>query len=361
MLNQAFFTVKNISKSIGAKEILSNINLNIEKNQIFTVLGPSGSGKTTFLRIIAGFEQPTKGEIFLNGKNITKIPPQQRPIHTIFQSYALFPHMTVFENIRFPLLFSKIKESDQQRQVAEMLEIVDLKGCDHLYPHELSGGQNQRVAFARALIKKPKLLLMDEPFAALDYHLREKLQDNLLTMLKSIGITCIHITHNQSEALSLSTHIAVLGNKEIQQFGTVQEVYNHPRSVYVARFLGNMNIFSSTVVRKHADYSELQNAHDGVKFRVQSVDTDAGCDVCFGVRPESITITKTQTTAEFNALSAVVTGVFFHGKDTLYTVLADPHAPKISVVVSNKENVHFLENEQVWIKWDIHAAAQLQL
>ncbi len=236
--------LKNISKSYGENKVLNDFSLSVKENSFITLLGPSGCGKTTTLRIIGGFESADYGEVLYDGKDITKLPPNLRAINTVFQKYALFPNMTVGENIGFGLTLKKINKKEIEVEVEKMLELVALKGYSDRDISSLSGGQQQRVAIARALINKPKLLLLDEPLGALDLKLRKEMQSELKRMQKNLGITFIYVTHDQEEALTMSDTIIVMKDGIIQQMGTAEDIYNEPTNAYVADFIGESNIYS---------------------------------------------------------------------------------------------------------------------
>lgn len=242
--------LKNIRKSFGEQEeVLQGISLTIAQGEFITLLGPSGCGKTTTLRIIAGLETPDEGSVFLDGKDVTALEPNQRDVNTVFQNYALFPHMTVAENIGYGLKLKKLPKAEIKQKVARMLELVQLPGFEKRKPSELSGGQRQRVAIARALVKNPKILLLDEPLGALDLQLRRAMQLELKRLQKKLGITFIYITHDQEEAINMSDRIAVMNGGRFEQIGTPDEIYNHPETSYVATFVGSANILTGKVDR----------------------------------------------------------------------------------------------------------------
>ncbi|MBQ2661789.1 MAG: ABC transporter ATP-binding protein [Clostridia bacterium] len=231
-----------IKKSYGDDDALNNINLYIRDGEFLTLLGPSGCGKTTMLRIIAGFVMPTSGTVLMDGKDIKDVPPHKRKVNTVFQKYALFPHLNVFDNIAFGLKIKKVPKAEITRRVTEMLELVNLKGFEKRYIEQLSGGQQQRVAIARALVNEPEVLLLDEPLGALDLKLRKEMQIELKRMQQRLGITFIYVTHDQEEALTMSDTIVVLNKGTIQQIGTPTDIYNEPKNVFVAKFIGESNI-----------------------------------------------------------------------------------------------------------------------
>jgi spermidine/putrescine transport system ATP-binding protein len=247
MENGALLEIVDVSRHFDAFVALDKVSLHIEAGEFFTLLGPSGCGKTTLLRLIAGFDQPDGGDILLNGKSIIAVPPEDRPLHTIFQNYALFPHMTVAENIAFPLRMARVSKQDIRTRVAEALEDVRLPDKGSQYPDALSGGQKQRIAIARALVNRPRLLLLDEPLSALDAKLREQMQIELIDLQKDIGITFIYVTHDQGEALALSHRIAVMDHGRIVQVDEPTRLYGYPGSRFVADFIGKCNLLDGKV------------------------------------------------------------------------------------------------------------------
>lgn len=239
----------NISKSYGDNEVLDELNLTVYENEFVTLLGPSGCGKTTTLRIIGGFEQPDKGRVFFDGKDITQIPPNQRHLNTVFQNYALFPHMSVGENIAFGLKVSGKSDQYIKDKIKYALNLVNLKGFENRKINEMSGGQQQRIAMARAIVNEPRVLLLDEPLGALDLKLRQEMQYELVRLKKELGITFIYVTHDQEEALTMSDKVVVMNNGYIQQEGTPEQIYNEPENAFVADFIGDSNIVEGRMIR----------------------------------------------------------------------------------------------------------------
>ena len=240
--------LKNLCKSYDELTVLDNLSLNIKKNEFLTLLGPSGCGKTTTLKIIAGFEYADDGKVLFEGKDINNIPPYQRPVNTVFQKYALFPHMNIYENIAFGLKIKKMPKEEIDKKVKEMLKLVALEGYENRKIDSLSGGQQQRIAIARALVNEPKVLLLDEPLGALDLKLRQEMQIELKRMQQKLGITFIFVTHDQEEALSMSDTIIVMNKGKIQQMGTPEDIYNEPKNSFVARFIGESNILDGVML-----------------------------------------------------------------------------------------------------------------
>jgi spermidine/putrescine transport system ATP-binding protein len=250
---------RNLIKSYNDNQVVKNIDFWVKEKEFLTLLGPSGCGKTTTLRMIAGFEQPTSGNIFFQGQDITSLPPNERQINTVFQKYALFSHMNIFENIAFGLRIKKVSESDIRRRVERMLELVNLKGFGNRSVNSLSGGQQQRIAIARALVNEPKVLLLDEPLGALDLKLRKDMQVELKNMQREVGITFIYVTHDQEEALTMSDKIIVMNDGVIQQVGSPTDIYNEPENAFVADFIGESNIFEGTMIKDYqVEFSGIQ-------------------------------------------------------------------------------------------------------
>ncbi len=245
---QELICLKDLVMEFGKERVLDSINLSIEDKKFMTLLGPSGCGKTTTLRIIAGFQSPTSGEVFFDGEKINDVPPYKRQINTVFQNYALFPHLDVYDNIAFGLRISKLPEAEIDKRVGEMLEAVSLKGFENRKVTSLSGGQQQRVAIARALVNRPKVLLLDEPLGALDLRLRKDMQNELKAIQQEVGITFVYVTHDQEEALSMSDTVVVMDAGKIQQIGTPEDIYNEPANAFVADFIGESNILDGIMV-----------------------------------------------------------------------------------------------------------------
>ena len=289
-MNNPLLTLAGITKRFDAQEVLSGFNLTIQHGEFFTLLGPSGCGKTTVLRMIAGFEQPDEGNILLDGVELSGVPAEKRPVNTVFQSYALFPHMSVFDNVAFGLKMAGVNPQDIAVRVAEALTTVQLTEFTTRKPHQLSGGQKQRVAIARAMVNRPKVLLLDESLSALDHKLRQQMQMELKQLQRKLGITFIYVTHDQEEALSMSDRVMVMHNGQAQQVGTPREIYESPRNLFVARFIGESNVFTATIVRELGDYRYLTTI-DGVEKEIRADQRfETGELVSVILRPEDLRI-----------------------------------------------------------------------
>ena len=314
--------LKEIKKSFTEGEaVLDNISLEISKGEFVTLLGSSGCGKTTTLRIIAGLEQPDAGSVWLDGRDVTGLEPNQRNVNTVFQNYALFPHMNVAENIGYGLKLKKVPKSEIRKKVSQMLELVQLEGYEKRKPSELSGGQKQRVAIARALVNNPKVLLLDEPLGALDLQLRRAMQIELKHLQKKLGITFIYITHDQEEAINMSDRIAVMKDGRIEQIGTPDEIYNHPKTSYVATFVGNANILHGVAESIQGENAIVKIGNDRVIVKLETSQQDTGAKqylsagekVTLAVRSENILLQE----------AAVIGNTGTDNRDTVDISVAD--------------------------------------
>ena len=305
----------NITKSYGDNIILDDLNLYIRENEFITLLGPSGCGKTTTLRILGGFENPDKGKVIFDGKDITNLPPNKRALNTVFQKYALFSHMTIEENIAFGLKIKKKPKSYIDDKIKYALKLVNLEGYGNRSPESLSGGQQQRIAIARAIVNEPKVLLLDEPLGALDLKLRQDMQYELIRLKNELGITFIYVTHDQEEALTMSDTIVVMNQGYIQQIGTPEKIYNEPENSFVADFIGESNILSAIMIKDKL--VEILGA------RFACVDTGFGTNqpVDVVIRPEDIDLVK----PEEGTIEGVVTGLIFKGVHYEMDVMANGH------------------------------------
>jgi spermidine/putrescine transport system ATP-binding protein len=361
----ALLKIENVSKTFEDNLIVDNINLSINQGEFFTLLGPSGCGKTTLLRMIAGFTSPDSGKIYLDGKEITELPPENRSLHTIFQSYALFPHMTVFDNIAFPLKMAKWNKNNIINQVNELLEDVKLISFANRYPHELSGGQRQRVAIARSLVDRPKLLLLDEPLSALDARLRLHMHIELVKLQEETGVTFIYVTHDQSEAMALSSRIAVMNTGVVQQLDTPQEIYSKPNNYFVAEFLGKCNLLKAEIINIGDSFLTIRVA-DIMEFNIDNDNDDnlkVGQIGWYAIRPERIKAKRMiNNDKDFYNVKVKVKGYYYYGDATLYQLLLTNNT-MIQVMLSNNKSIQadfYQENHDIVVSFKPDAGTFLK-
>jgi len=317
----ALLEIRNLSRRFGDFTAVDQVSLSIEAGEFFTLLGPSGCGKTTLLRMIAGFDLPDSGQILLDGVDLADTPPERRPVRTVFQNYALFPHMTVAGNIAFPLQMAKTPAGEIKAKVDEALEDVRLSGFGARYPHELSGGQRQRVAVARALITHPKLLLLDEPLSALDAKLREQMQIELINLQKEVGITFVYVTHDQGEALALSHRIAVMNHGHVEQLDEPDRIYSFPQTRFVADFIGTCNLFDGAIAAVDAEVMQLDVPGMELVKTTTAEGAAAGRKGTLALRPEKIRIGRELGAApNENHLKGAVKELLYLGDVTVYIV-----------------------------------------
>ena len=355
--------IKALTKRYGDVAAVDNIDLNIYSGELFAILGGSGSGKTTLLRMLAGFERPTSGQILIDGADMTAVAPYERPVNMMFQSYALFPHMTVEQNVAYGLKKDRVAADQIKARVHEMLDMVKLSALAKRKPHRLSGGESQRVALARALVKRPKLLLLDEPLAALDKKLREHTQYELMNLQEDLGITFIVVTHDQEEAMTLSTRIAVMNHGSIEQVGTPGEVYEYPTNRFIADFVGTINLLEATVI---------ESASGRVRLKCEQVQSELVADCpdesitgsrhWVAVRPEKIYIDKDPPSgSERTVLKGTVLDLGYFGNLSVYKVQL-PSGLILQVSAQNRRRsaVRTVEwDDEVYISWNIASAILL--
>lgn len=327
ILSQNIIEIKNVSKTYGDNTVLKNLSLNIRKNEFLTLLGPSGCGKTTTLKILAGFESGDSGKVLFNGEDISNLPPYKRQLNTVFQKYALFPHMNVYENIAFGLKIKKVSKNEIDKKVSEMLKLVALEGFEKRAIDSLSGGQQQRVAIARALVNEPKVLLLDEPLGALDLKLRKEMQSELKRIQQRLGITFIFVTHDQEEALTMSDTIVVMNKGVIQQMGSPEDIYNEPANAFVADFIGESNIVNGTMLE------DLKVEFCDHVFTCVDKGFNTNEEVDVVIRPEDIEITS----PENGMITGKVNSVKFKGVHYEIEVLEHEH----------KWIVHNIKNSEI--------------
>ena len=358
-----FIQLENVSKYFDGFAAVNDVSLDIYQGELFSILGGSGCGKTTLLRILAGFEQPGSGRILIDGVDMTDVPPYQRPVNMMFQSYAIFPHMSVEDNVAYGLKKEGMPKSEIRTRVAEMLELVQLTEFARRKPRQLSGGQRQRIALARSLVKRPKVLLLDEPLAALDKKLREHTQFELMNIQDQTGVTFIVVTHDQEEAMTLSTRIVVMQEGRFIQCGAPKEIYEYPVNRYVADFFGTINLFEGTVSR--VDGENLAIKCDGVNtdIRAKSAARIKRSDrLTVAVRPEKISISKQPPGADAAAaLKGVVWDLGYYGNLSVYRIKTDTG---MTVQVSAQNRVRSAErslewDDEVYLSWDIQSSVVL--
>jgi putrescine transport system ATP-binding protein len=349
-----YIVFENVTKRFGDFTAVNDLSLSIFEREFFALLGASGCGKSTLLRMLAGFDEPTSGRILLDGQDLRGIPPYKRPVNMMFQSYALFPHMTVENNIAFGLKQEGMAKSDIEKRVAEMLKLVKLEQFAKRKPHQLSGGQRQRVALARSVAKRPKVLLLDEPLGALDKKLREETQFELMDLQQELGLTFVVVTHDQEEAMTMADRIAILDKGEVMQVATPTEVYEAPASRFVAGFVGNVNMFEGKVASRDAGSARISGGN-GLTIKTENAgDASAGSDVVFAIRPEKIKVSsKKPADAEANVAEGEIYDIAYLGDMTVYHVrLADGQVVKASSLNAVRISEDPLSwNDRAWISF----------
>ena len=356
--------IRGVTKNFGSFVAVNNVDLDIYKGELFCLLGGSGCGKTTLLRMLAGFESPTSGQILIDGKDMSEVPPYERPTNMMFQNYALFPHMTVEKNIAFGLQQDGLAKGEIRDRIDDILRLVELQDFKKRRPQQLSGGQRQRVALARALVKEPKLLLLDEPLGALDKKLREQTQFELVNIQEKVGVTFVVVTHDQEEAMTLSSRIAVMNEGKFVQIGSPTEIYEFPENRLVADFIGSANIFDGKVIARSGN--KLQIATEIGDFYVESgAEVSEGNDVYFGIRPEKIHLSMQATDgSEENKTVGIIDDIGYLGNNSRYKVrISNDH--KIDVTVPNQvrpKNLkhHIALQDKVYLNWDASSAMLLK-
>jgi putrescine transport system ATP-binding protein len=350
--DSAFLRIVDVVKDFGGYKAVNNVNLDIAKGEIFALLGSSGCGKTTLLRMLAGFETPTSGRIILNGQDLAGLPPYERPLNMMFQSYALFPHLTVWENIAFGLQRDGLGRDEVASRVEAMLKLVQLGKFAKRKPHQLSGGQQQRVALARSLAKQPQMLLLDEPLGALDKKLREQTQIELVNIIEQVGVTCVMVTHDQEEAMTMASRIAIMSEGRFLQVGSPSDIYETPQTRFVADFIGNVNLMDGSVSVDEPDHVIIDCA-DCKHYVGHGITGTQGMPVTVALRPEKITVSRDKPESEYNAAPGTIEEMSYFGSFTVFHVkLASGQMLKASMANTERHQSDALTwGDQVWAQW----------
>lgn len=360
--SEVLLKIERVSKLFDSVRAVDNVSLSINRGEIFALLGGSGSGKSTLLRMLAGFEKPTEGRIYLDGVDITDMPPYERPINMMFQSYALFPHMTVEQNIAFGLKQDNMPKADIDVRVVEMLKLVHMEKYAKRKPHQLSGGQRQRVALARSLAKRPKLLLLDEPMGALDKKLRTQMQLEVVDILEAVGVTCVMVTHDQEEAMTMAGRISIMNEGWIAQTGSPMDIYESPNSRMVAEFIGGVNLFAGEIVVDEADHAIIKSGTLPQAFYIGHGITTNLDDkkVWLAVRPEKTFFSKAQPTGEYNWAKGVVHDIAYLGGTSVYYIkLENNQIVQCSMANRDRLADRATWKDEVYISWEATSAVVL--
>ncbi|WP_418159744.1 ABC transporter ATP-binding protein [Benzoatithermus flavus] len=359
-----FIRIQNVTKKFGDLYAVDNVSLDIYRGEFFALLGPSGCGKTTLLRMLAGFETPTQGRILIDGQDMAAVPPWRRPVNMMFQSYALFPHMTVEDNIAFGLKQERLARSEIRDRVAEAIRLVQLEGREKRRPDQLSGGQKQRVALARAIVKRPKVLLLDEPLGALDKKLRERTQFELVNVQETLGLTFVIVTHDQEEAMTVSTRMAVMNEGQVVQLGTPAEMYEYPASRFVADFLGDVNVLEARVVEAGRERMRVHSEAAGCDVLAdRSPPAVPGETVWVAIRPEKFVLAKEPPAdPAVNCMAGEVWDIGYLGDVSIYHVRL---ASGVAVRCTQANRQRLIERpitweDRVWLTWAPDASVILK-
>ncbi|MDR5854464.1 polyamine ABC transporter ATP-binding protein [Caballeronia sp. LZ062] len=360
--NDNFVQVVNVVKKFGETVAVRGVDLSVKKGELFALLGSSGCGKSTLLRMLAGLESVTEGQILIDGEDLAKMPPYRRPVNMMFQSYALFPHMSVESNVAFGLKQEGVKGAELKDRVQDALQLVQMAQYAKRKPHQLSGGQQQRVALARSLVKRPKLLLLDEPMSALDKQIRQRTQMELVNILDQVGVTCIMVTHDQEEAMTMANRLAVMSEGRIVQLGTPHEVYEYPNTRFSAQFIGSTNLFDGTVVEDEPDHIFVESAELPVRLYVShGITGPLGMPVTISVRPERIALTRKPPEGVFNWGHGKISNIAYMGGYTLYHVTLDSGKTVVanlsSLAIGEIESPTF--DDEVYVRWSASAGVVL--
>jgi spermidine/putrescine ABC transporter ATP-binding subunit len=363
MQDETFISIQDVSKHFKEVRAVDRVSIDIARGEFFSLLGPSGCGKTTLLRMLAGFEFPTKGEIFIDGQAMSSVPPNRRPVNMVFQNYAIFPHLNVKKNIGYSLSQDKLPKAEVDARVAEMLDLIKLPGYENRASHELSGGERQRVALARALIRKPKVLLLDEPLGALDKKLREKMQFELRELQRSVGITFVFVTHDQDEALTMSDRVAVMSKGRNLQIDTPARLYESPRNREVADFIGTMNFFDARVGRSSEEDIEIDAGPLG-RLTVPKGEQSfrPGEPVLAAIRPEKILLTS-EKPGNGHAVQGSLDATAYLGDRSHFHIKVHGLDKPVAVAFQNVERVDRsggFKHQEVWLDWSDEAVVLLR-
>ncbi|CAB3660421.1 Spermidine/putrescine import ATP-binding protein PotA [Trinickia soli] len=357
-----FVQIVDVVKKFGETVAVRNVNLSVAKGELFALLGSSGCGKSTLLRMLAGLESITSGKILIDGEDLALMPPYRRPVNMMFQSYALFPHMTVESNVAFGLKQEGVPKAELKGRVQDALDLVQMGRFAKRKPHQLSGGQQQRVALARSLVKRPKLLLLDEPMSALDKQIRQRTQIELVNILDSVGVTCIMVTHDQEEAMTMADRLAVMSEGQIVQLGTPHQVYEYPNSRFSAEFIGSTNLFDGRVVEDEPDHIFVETAELPCRLYVNhGITGPLGMPVTISVRPERIALTRKPPEGAFNWGRGTVSNIAYMGGYSLYHVKLDSG----KTVVANVSSLALTEidsptwGDEIYVRWSASAGVVL--
>ena len=359
---EAYVRLDRVRKEFDGFVAVDEVSLDIRQGEIFALLGASGCGKSTLLRMLAGFERPTRGRVFVDGQDLTPLPPYERPVNMMFQSYALFPHMTVEQNIAFGLKQDKHSKAEIEKRVAEMLGIVQMAKFAKRKPHQLSGGQQQRVALARSLAKSPKLLLLDEPMGALDKKLRSQMQLELANIIERLGVTCVMVTHDQEEAMTMATRIAVMDSGRILQIGTPDEIYEQPANRFTAQFIGSVNLFEGVIEEDEKDFATIRTPALAHPIHIgHGLTGFEGQPVAFSLRPEKVAVSKEEPAQAHNKARGNIEDIAYFGSHSVYHVRL-PSGHKVLANFANSQrwaSERFTWNDEVWLSWGENAGVVL--
>ncbi|AOJ01948.1 MULTISPECIES: ABC transporter ATP-binding protein [Burkholderia] len=357
-----FVQIIDVVKKFGETFAVRNVDLTVRKGELFALLGSSGCGKSTLLRMLAGLETITSGKILIDGEDLAQMPPYKRPVNMMFQSYALFPHMTVEANVAFGLKQEGVPKAELKERVRDALELVQMARYASRKPHQLSGGQQQRVALARSLVKRPKLLLLDEPMSALDKQIRQRTQIELVNILDKVGVTCIMVTHDQEEAMTMASRLAVMSEGQIVQIGTPHEVYEYPNCRFSAEFIGSTNLFEGTTVEDEPDHVFIESPDLPCRLYVNhGITGPLGMPVTVSVRPERIALTRKPADGTYNWGHGVVTNVAYMGGYSLYHVKLDSG----KTVIANVSSLAIADldspgwGDEIYVRWSAAAGVVL--